>query len=485
MIDIAEWLPDQPIYKGGAGEALNVVPRARSYGPLPSFVSYSDSLSARCQGAAAFRGESIGRFAGDATKLYRISGTSWSDASALGVTYATPPDGQWNFAQFGNLVVAVNGVDSPQKINGENDTRFSALAGSPPVAKYIAIVRDFVFLGNLAGAPQSVRWSALNNAESWEIQVDEADIQPIPDGGNVQGIVGGEIGIVFSEDAINLFTYVGGDFIFQRDKVTNEIGATISGSIAAFASQTFFLHRTGFYSFTSGGGLQQIGAERVNNYFWTNLNGSYQHRVTSAIDPENNLYAISFPNQQSSDGTPNEILFYNWITNKWSHAMPGSHELIHSSISSMQLSLEDIGAIYSDIDTLPYSLDSDFWKGVGNLYLGSFDATHKATFMNGPSLPATIDTTEIQFSNGQRSYVREARPMIEAINANITLAVGTRNKLDEQVLWSQQMQESLNGKINIRSNARYHRFRLRTQTGDQWTHILGIDDPIFEPVGGR
>lgn len=482
MIDIAQWLPDQPIFNGGAGEALNVIPRARSYGPLPSFLSYSNALTARCQGSAAFQGSSIGRYAGDATKLYRLVGSNWTASSG---TYNTPPDGRWNFAQFGNLIIAVNGVDAPQKISPENDANFSALSGTPPVAKYIAVVRDFVFLGNLASDPQSVQWSALNNAESWEIGLDEADIQPLPDGGNIQGIVGGEVGIVFSENAINLFTYVGGDLIFQRDKVTNEIGATIAGSIAAFSNQTFFVHRNGFYIFTAGGGIQAIGAERVNNYFWSNLNDFNRHRVTSAIDPENNLYAISFPNNESTDGTPNEILFYNWITNKWSHSKPGYHELIHSSISSQGLSLEDIGALYSNIDTLPYSLDSDFWKGVGRLYLGSFDATHKATFMNGPSLAATIDTTETQLSNGQRSYLREARPMIEAINANITLAVGTRNKLDEQVLWSQQMQESLNGKINIRSNARYHRFRLRTQTGDQWTHILGVDDPIFEPVGGR
>ena len=83
MIPFSEWRPDMPQLSQWAREALNVVPAEESYRPLNALSGVSNALNARCQGAEWFRGTSglVKMFAGDTSKLYLLSGTTWSDVS--------------------------------------------------------------------------------------------------------------------------------------------------------------------------------------------------------------------------------------------------------------------------------------------------------------------------------------------------------------------------------------------------------------------
>ncbi|HEX2581234.1 MAG TPA: hypothetical protein VHL08_04590 [Dongiaceae bacterium] len=487
MIRVAEFMPDRPLYQGGAGEALNVVPRSHSYSPLAALANFStNALLTRAQGAASFRsaGNVVSFYAGDASKLYRLNtSNAWVDASAA--IFRTGSDQQWNFCQFGQLAVAVNGADVPQKNTIGAVTNFSTLGGNPPVAKYAVPVRDFLFLGNLQSDPQAVQWSAINNPEAWVIGQSQADIQSMPDGGWVQGMVGGEFAIVFSEFAINRFTYAGSAVIFQRDQIATNIGASIPGSIAGFSDRAFFVHRTGFYTIVGGQLVQPIGAERVDNYFWTNLNTSFAHRVTSSIDPERALYVVSFPNTASADGTPNEWMIYNWVVDRWSHALPGNHEIIYSSLSSQQWSLEQIGAVYPRLDNVPYSLDSGVWSGIGRLLLGAFDANHYGAYANGGTLPATVDASEVNIVEGKRGLLGRVRPLVEGKAVNVTVGVGTRDRLDLAPRWLNAVSLEPNGSAIFRANSRYHRIRMSTDPGALWTHILGVDIEQMQGAGTR
>jgi hypothetical protein len=136
MIPFAEWRPDMPALGQWAREALNVVPAEESYRPLNELSGVSSALAARAQGAAWFRGTAgaTRMFAGDAGKLYLLSGSSWNDVSrTTGGPYAPGGDNLWRFTQFGTLAIAVNGVDAPQKFDLGAATNWTALGGAPPV----------------------------------------------------------------------------------------------------------------------------------------------------------------------------------------------------------------------------------------------------------------------------------------------------------------------------------------------------------------
>src|SRR5215470_4601310 len=117
MIPIGAWQPDLPDFENpGALEAKNVIPDAAGYRPLPSLVAAGallGAMDARVQGAILARGQggAIANFAGTAGKLYRWdnAGLTWTDVSrTAGGAYGTAADGGWSFAQFGDLVIAVN-----------------------------------------------------------------------------------------------------------------------------------------------------------------------------------------------------------------------------------------------------------------------------------------------------------------------------------------------------------------------------------------
>ena len=81
QLPFAEWTPDLPDHMNpGATEATNVFPAVNSYRPFNDIaVTSSNALTARCQGARAFKSDSgvVSIFAGDATKLYKLTSNAF------------------------------------------------------------------------------------------------------------------------------------------------------------------------------------------------------------------------------------------------------------------------------------------------------------------------------------------------------------------------------------------------------------------------
>ena len=423
----------------------------------------SNALTARAQGAAWFRGNdgTTKMFAGDATRLYLLSGAAWNDVTRLGSTkaitainkanpggvavtahgliagdsifisgvvgmtqvnnlrfsvvsvldannftinvnttgystyvsggtiqkvlvYAPGGDGTWRFAQFGALAIAVNGVDAPQSFDLSAGTAWTALGGAPPVATFITTVRDFVLMGKIGSTPQRVQWSGINNATLWgSVPANQADFQDLPDGGNVTGLVGGEYGLIFQETSVRRMTYEGPPIIFRIDKIANELGASVPGSVASLLDMAFFLHKSGFYMVRAGQQITPIGRGKVDRTFWKEFDEANFFRCSSAIDPVRGLYVFAYPANGGS-GTPNRLLIYNWNTEKWSRAVLDC-ELVFGGVSQQSYTLEELDA-FGTVETLPYSLDSSFWTGALSLLLFGFDTGHRSGSFSGPTL---------------------------------------------------------------------------------------------------
>ena len=150
QVPFAEWLPDLPNHMNpGATEATNVFPAVNSYRPFNDIaVTSSNALTARCQGARAFKSDSgiVSIFAGDATKLYKLTNNAFVDESG-GTTFSFSGDSYWDFARFGEVVIAFNGDDAPQAWTLDSSTDFAALAGSPPAFRHAAVVGNFLVTG--------------------------------------------------------------------------------------------------------------------------------------------------------------------------------------------------------------------------------------------------------------------------------------------------------------------------------------------------
>lgn len=487
MIPIGEWRPDSLDINSYAREALNVIPRRESYGPLKDLSTIGGAITARCQGAfgaIAVNGD-VHSFAGDATKLYKYNTTTavWDDVTrSSGGAYATASTGRWEFSLFGNTVIAVNGVDDPQSYVLGTSTLFAALAGSPPVAEVTATVKDFAVLGAISTQYNRVKWSGINDSVDWTIAAaTQSDQQDIPIGGKIVAIVGSETGgVIFQERAIWQMTYVGPPVIFQLDMVSENLGTTAPGSVASNGEATFFLGPKGFMML-AGGQLNPIGADKIDLWFYTNFDFANRHRVTSTIDYENNLYVVGWPDTGDS-GTPGNILFYHWPTGRWARAEV-THDLIYSGTVGASVTVEGWDNLYANLDAMNISIDDPSLNSNAQYIVSAFNTAFKNATFSGSNLAATIETQEAAVLGTSKARVTSIRPLVDG--GTPTVSIGVRDTQQAAVTYGNDVAVTSYGSCPQRASGRYIRAKIKIPAASTWEHAFGIDDVRANSVGSR
>src|SRR5690242_20220243 len=189
LIPFGEYRPDVTDYdQVSTGAVLNALPRGDGYGPMPALSAYSAALPGPCRGffKAIKTDGSVAIFAATSTKLYQLNNTNqtWTDVSKGAGSYSSVSStDQWQFVQYINYVIAVQANAAPQFFDLTGATAFADLGGSPPQARYAAVVGSFVVLSGLVNNPYRVQWSALGDPTGWIAGVNSSSFQDLPDGG--------------------------------------------------------------------------------------------------------------------------------------------------------------------------------------------------------------------------------------------------------------------------------------------------------------
>jgi hypothetical protein len=467
-LDFGPWMPDLPsLGNPGSTDAKNVIPNSKGYQPFNDLSTYTGALTARCQGAWGITDNSktVHAYAGDATKLYLLSGTTWNDATRLaGGAYACPADAQWRFVKYGTLGIAVNGADAPQKITLNSGSNFEALGGSPPTGRYIAVIREFLVMGNIVGAQNRVQWSASNNSESWTTGTNEANQQDLYDGGVVLGIVGGEIGYILMERQIVRMVRVPSPITFQFDVVEQSRGLLAPYCVAPIGGGIFFLGQDGFYYF-DGTNSTPIGENQVDRTFFSEVNNSYYDRISVAVDPVHKLVLVAYPT--GGGGLNTKILIWHWPEKRWSYAVVSTECLMN--FFSLGVELDDIGGT---LESQSLSFDSTAYQG-GNQSVGAFTSAHKLGFFDGPTLEAVVTTSEGQLNPMGRAQVQQVTPLCDTTAA--TVSMGTREAQGGSVSYDSESAQRDTGICPVRATGRFHRARVTIPAGSTWNSIQGVD----------
>ena len=484
FLEFAEWTPDQGNFAtGGMADVKNVIPSARGYLPLKSLSAGTTALAERCQGAISVLDSSGTQktYAGTATYIYETTLTAATSRTRTASNYTTNAAESWEFILWGDKVLGVNGTDTPQliTIGGSN---FADLGGSPPVARHVTSVGEFVVMGNIGSSNKNrVQWSAIGNEAGWTAGTSQSGYQDIPgEGGNVQAIVGFEnnVGIIVRERDIWRMTYIGAPEVFQFDRVAVNIGTAAPNSVVSYGRDVYFLSEEGFYSYKEGTGLSPIGAEKVNRYFLENHVAGNISRMSSAIDPVNNIIFWSYNDATATDATPNAIIIYNTQTQKWSRADEAIEFVFKGQHPAY--TLEDLDAVSSSLDALTISLDSPYWDG-GQLLLAGFNQSHVLGFFDGSSKTAVLDTEE--FGGDRLMCVNELRPYIEgASGTTTTLNMLTRSSLTGSLTTGSAVSLNDDGLAHTRSTSRFTRVRCNIASGFDIAKGVNIR---FMPQGRR
>ena len=480
LLPFGEFRPDVSDYQNvHSGRLDNVLPRGDGYGPFPDFTAFTSALPAPCRGFFVARRTdgSVSIFAGTSTRLYRLNNTdfSWTDISNGGNAYSgLSSTDQWQFAQFNNFVVAVQANTLPQTFDLTASTAFADLAGAPPQARYIAVVGRFLVLSGLLSNPYRIQWSGLNATTTWTSGVNQSDFQDLPDGGIVRGVAGGEFGVIFQDAAIRRMTYApGSPVIFQIDRIAEDKGLYAPLSLIRAGDRIFFLSPQGFNAMVSGGLPVPIGKERVDRTLFADLDSNALQLLIGAADPKAARVFWAYKSISGATGLFDKLLCYDWALDRWTRvAMAGEYL---SSLSKPGLTLENLDAIASSIDALPFSLDDV--TAAAFPQIAAVNAAHRAGFFTGAPLEATLETGEQGASgagggDGRRIFVRGFRPVTDA--ASVYGAVSARESLQAATVWSGEAGINAQGLVPLRASTRYARGRLRVPAGTAWSFATGI-----------
>jgi len=464
-VTFGEWLPDQPGVIGALTTAKNCFPKAVGYGPFPQEVDYSDAAPQNLTAAAAAKDTNsiTSIYAAGTTRLFKLdtSDFSWDDISAT--TYSGTFG--WKFTQFGNSLIAANESNTMQYIDVMSGTTFADLAADAPKAKFVTVVRDFVVSGYQSANKNRVQWSGINNEKTWTTSATtQADFQDVPDGGFVQGVTGGEFGLVLLERSIVRMSYVGTPLIFQFDNIARNRGCFEPNSVIQWQGITYFLGDDGFYA-CDGQNLKNIGAEKVNRYFFNSLKESDLGNMSAAIDPINNLVVWGYPTVDLDY----RVLVYHVPTGKWSFSDSTATRV--APVSTPSITLEGLDAFSASLDALGISLDSRNWLG-GKLLLLGIDGNKLITF-TGASKTATIETADIS-ADANQSMVTMLKPIVDGGTGDASVA--SRLQLNQTVTFPTVTSANSENRIGVRSYGRYHRVKL--QPTGTWSTAIGIDVDI-------
>ncbi len=464
-------------------EAINCMPLAgNAFQPLRSLAPGSDALTGECIGAATVFDDDgdVHTFAGDATKLYKLGADlQWNDVSRTsGGPYASGSGERWNFASSGSLVIATTITDAAQKYLLGTSTNFEALGGGPPKARYIANIRDFIFLGGIFENERRVQWSGLANPENWTPGSQNSGFQDFQNGGPIRGLLGGEVGYIFQAQNVTRATFVpGSEVVFQFDQIEGGRGLEAPASLVRIGQEAYYYGGDNFYRMNlGGGGSVPIGVGKWARWFADEVKSGSESQIIGGIDPPNRLIVWAFESAASVNSTPDRIILYDWALDE---AAIG-----HVSVKALATLLTpgftiDTMDAFGSIDELPFSLDSPVWRG-GRSVMGVFSLDNRLSYLTGDNLAAKFVSSD-GFQDG-RQFINGVRPIIDTSSATVALSV--RERHGDPVTFRGPTAQSSTGYCPQHASGNVIRACVESAAGADWTRFEGVM-PRFRGHGRR
>lgn len=371
---------------------------------------------------------------------------------------------------------------------------WSYQSSAPPQARQIAIAKNFCIVANTSDPvggtnPARVWWSVNGDPTTWPVpgsdqaQAGQSDYNDIVGQlGDITGLAPNLAGCdcaVFFARGVQRMVYAGPPDVFDFFPAENVRGCRAPNSIVPLGAIVYYLADDGFYAF-DGNVSEPIGLNKVDKWFYSQVNQSFLWNVIGAADVINKAIVWIYPSAASSSGVPDSAVVYRWDIQRWAPAeFPADWITRLLTFGATLDSLSSLG--FTDLDTLPYSLDSRVWIG-GALTLGGVDNSHKLAFFNGSNLEAQIATKAMQIIPNRRAFVQSARPLVDG--GALSVAISARVNYYDPEVFGPDVAVNAAGECPQRSDGRYHRARVTVPAGASWAQGFGVDLTAI-PAGVR
>lgn len=466
--------------------AKNCYPTTVGWGPMPSLTAHgSGLLPADCRGLFFARsGSAFHVFAGTAAGLYKLVTGSWVNYTrATGGDYTTADGNLWQAVQWGDLLICVNGSDAPQVLDlSSGATKFSALAGSPPVSSHVSVVGDFVFLKDAIN-PRRLVWCGTtgpNTATSWTIGTDLCDEYIAPDGGSiVTAPMLGEYGLFLQDDGIarRCVLQAGNPYnAFAFEKIEGIKGGVKGYNQVAIKGRIFYLAENGPHYLGTDGSNEALAEQRIVQEFLETCDPARLEQVLAFADPYSSRIYWAY-HSAAAGAAYDRLLGYDIGQDRFFFAQMTAQMWAPIAIPGTTLD-----EITGSIDALTASLDSRQYQG-GRPTIGAITDDRKLGLLAGSNLTATLRVAPVHLIPGARALLSEVYPVGEWGDASLQLRIGKREYSGGPITWvGPHPRTAPTGTIYTRASSRLFELELEI-SGSGWTHAQGLQ--TLEQADGR
>jgi len=438
-----------------------------------------DALAAACYGAASTRklDDSFRTFAASRTKLYELSGSSWTDQTRLvGGDYACGADNFWRFAQFGDTTLAVNKADTLQ---ASSSTVFADVTGAPK-ADIVETVGNNVVLANtnegtFGDSPN--RWwvSATRDHTDWtpDINTGCATNTLVSTSGRIFAAKRfGEQIVFYKERAMYIGTFVGAPLILDVQQVPGDAGCSSQEAVVNVGTADnpvhIFMGVDDFWRF-DGARPIPLGSPLRKTVF-AELDGDNVFKIKSLHDRVNSRIYFYYPSS-AGGGTIDKCVVYHYRENRWGRddrTIEACMEFLTGGVT-----YDTLDTYYATYDTLPtdISYDSPFWT-TGSSRRGFFDASHVLNSLDGIALNSSFTTGD--FGDDTNFYLlSRVKPVWLTKPTSATMTNYYKDN-EGDVLTTGLTTTMASSRFDLLQSARFHRLQFN-MVGDNELSTLNAE----------
>jgi hypothetical protein len=331
--------------------------------------------------------------------------------------------------------------------------------------------------------PQRVRWTKWREPFVWKNNTDgsgQAGYVNLSDG--VDWIQGGAmLGnylVIYKERSINIFSYVGGDEVFQQRPSITGIGLLAPGGLCNLGDEHIFIGPDNVYSFDLM--EPKIAGDDIAKEFFRLLDPGYTDNITNFFMEETTLLYFGFTSINSVDHTNDMALIYNTDTKAWS-----IRELPMSGFGYWEKNTDDSW----DNDEETWDSDETTWDdsrdlqnaptnlcGDHNGYIYVFGGHSK----DGGDIAFSVESGLIDLDDPTllKRITRIQFMVSREGDYSMKVEIGTADNVDEPVVWQQTRYMSLSRTtppwVDCDVTGRFFALRLSNDKADQPVKVYGI-----------
>lgn len=448
-------------------QSVSAVPTVRGYKNPPAGLDMGKAqLAATPQGAAYLLklDDTYRTVVGTTSKLYEVSGSSWSDVSR-GTSYSVGTN-RWRFGQFGNTSIAANkGVQLQYSSSGA----FADIANSPKSA-HIEVVSGFVLCANIDDSStglttgygdQPHRWwcsQFQNPTGTWEPSASTLATTGllVETPGPITGLrrLANDVA-AYKGRSIYVGRYIPGSAdVWRWQCMSKDIGTVAGDSIVAVGQRHFFVGDADFYQF-DGAVATPIG-ELVKTWFFNRLNRAFASLIQALHDRSAKVIYWFYPADESS--TLNACIAYHYDTGRWGSFDIDVLDVLETVTGA--ITYADVGTLFSTYGDITGSLSygSPFWSA-NTPVLAYFSSTKYLTSLSGTATSLTLrtgwfgDEAIVQLCSRVKPRWRTA-PSSATLDSQVVMSLGNTPQTVETAL------AMSSGRFDVLQSSRYHRFDI-------------------------